>query len=341
MGELEFLITKRYAPRELKKKHIRIAEAITPLLGKCTKEEFQKAKEGVETLLEKNHINRRSLFSTLRSLGFEPADARNTPLFEVVPGLVPIRTMGDAWKLVEENLGLVNMVIRYGAKRGLPVGPGWEEKKGVVVRQMFDNALYWDEAKGSFSTYVFSCAGSSRNEIDKMVGPYVIPGEEARLISRIAEERAKNPSVSNAELADALGTNPERIRILDIGRASRYNWDMGSDNIFYSGGEGDGEMRMMRRVSYLEISETSSPPSPEAQAITCDLKKKVDAALSSLPEDRQRLLRRLFGIGERKAKLREIADELRLEVSRVRELADRALSQLRKNNGGELSGLLR
>lgn len=341
VGEQEFLIQRKYPMRELKKKHRRIAEVIAPLLKNCGPDEFRKAKEEVEELfLKRKSLNRRSLFSTLHSLGFEPSDARQTLLFEVVPGLVPLRTIQEAWNLVEENLGLVNMAIRYGARRGSPSGPSWEDKRGIVVRRMFDNALYWEPEKGAFSTYVFSCAGSSGNEMDKMIGPYLIPHTEVGLMGIIAEERAKNPGISNSGLADKLGICPERIRVLDIGRASRSASGMDHGNIFYSTDPEDGGQQKARRIAYSELDSASAPPSPEAWLEQEGRKARIEEAVSSLPGKYAEVIRHAFGIGTRRMGARELSESLGMDVSRAKNLLERALAHLRRTKAAELLELM-
>lgn len=226
--------------------------------------------------------------------------------------------------LVEANLRFVITVARDYQNQGVPlvdlISAG---NLGLITA-----AERFDETKGfKFISYAVwwirqailqTLAEHSRivrlplNRVDllRRISRYTSTKQQETTIRPQEEEIAEELGISVEQVADTLASG-QRILSLDA-----------------TLGEGDEN-------SLMEIMPDATQESPDTMAMRNSLEHEIEAALDTLDEREQQVIRLYFGIGgNREMTLEEIGSQFRLTRERVRQIKEKALRKLRHPTRG-------
>jgi RNA polymerase primary sigma factor len=226
--------------------------------------------------------------------------------------------------LVEANLRFVITVARDYQNQGVPlvdlISAG---NLGLITA-----AERFDETKGfKFISYAVwwirqailqTLAEYSRivrlplNRVDllRRISRYTSTRQQETAIRPKEEEIAQELGISVEQVVDTLSSG-QRILSLDA-----------------TLGEGDEN-------SLMEIMADATQESPDTMAMRNSLEHEIEAALETLDEREQHVIRLYFGIGgNREMTLEEIGSQFRLTRERVRQIKEKALRKLRHPTRG-------
>jgi len=172
-------------------------------------------RETLRELVAKNILTtRKCIFNALLKLRGEPYEAKKTELAQLIPDLLPQRTMEDAWKLVLENKGLIDTAVNcignfstYHSRNDI---------YQVVAINLFWASVYWDESRSMLSTYFFSTLKRCKKELKSQIGVVTFPSALTNAINCLESHKNKFPGQSTEDIASQLGTQVERITDLEL-----------------------------------------------------------------------------------------------------------------------------
>ena len=324
-------LIQRYFPKPLSEMEEKIADAIGPFLRRRTcSESMEEKAEGILKMAKSQFICRIRLFDTMLHLGYEPADAANTALNEVIPDFIPKRTISEAQELFVENRRLLGLALRKAGINNPELSYG--DKEAMVSKNMFETALYLDEEKSTYSTYALKRVRTCRNE-GKKLGHISFPPRIIGQIDKMLSLKEKEPGISRKKLAKCLEVKPSGLDKLERWARMRNPHSAVDGNaLFYSKGDEDDT-----RPTALSnpADEKTTALSPEKMLVRNEEKKKrkelVKKALRTLPPQEEKVLRMRFGFNlEGKGKtLRECGEEIGTGREWIRQLEKRALKKLR------------
>jgi RNA polymerase primary sigma factor len=226
--------------------------------------------------------------------------------------------------LVEANLRFVITVARDYQNQGVPlvdlISAG---NLGLITA-----AERFDETKGfKFISYAVwwirqailqTLAEHSRivrlplNRVDllRRISRYTTTRQQETALRPQEEEIATELGISIEQVVDTMASG-QRILSLDA-----------------TMGEGDEN-------SLMEIMPDVTQEAPDTMALRNSLENEIEAALETLDEREQQVIRLYFGIGgDRELTLEEIGSQFRLTRERVRQIKEKALRKLRHPTRG-------
>jgi RNA polymerase primary sigma factor len=223
-------------------------------------------------------------------------------------------------RMINSNLRLVISVARKFQGQGLPLGDLIQEGMLGLIRAVEK----FDWRKGfKFSTYgtlwIRQAIGRGLANAGRTVRLPVHIGARARKIAeaerKLAAELGRDPSVEEVAAAVELPAD----EVADIRRADRIpaSLDQGV-------GE-DGETPLGELIAH-------EGPTVDEEVVVEETDAKLRDAVDALPESERNVVRLRFGLGEREpVALRETGRRLGISSERVRQLEDRALERLAKD----------
>lgn len=221
-------------------------------------------------------------------------------------------------KLVRANLRFVVSVAKQYQNQGLSLNDLVNEGNIGLVKA----AQKFDETRGfKFISYAvwwirqsILQAISEQSRIVRM--PLNQVGFQSKLSKAIVnfeQENERRPSVQ--ELADILETDEEKVR-----EALGTNGKKVSVDAPFQDDDSN---------SLIDIMTDEDAPTTDNNMERESLSKDLEAALSTLSEREQQVLKMLFGIGCNEMTAEEVANSLSLTRERVRQIKERALRRLR------------
>jgi RNA polymerase primary sigma factor len=219
-------------------------------------------------------------------------------------------------KLINSNLRLVLKFARAYEGHGLSFPDLVQESMLGLIRA----AEKFDYRKGfKFSTYaVLWIRQAAQRALDNTGRPVRIPAhvaQQERKINRIAGELAKelNREPTDEEVAERAKVGLDEVLALrDLTKVTT--------SLDTPVGEGD------TTLGELQAEQT---PGVEEQLIEDEREQAVEAAVATLPDEAEAVIRLRFGTGGRETlSVRETADRLGLTQKIVRELEEQGLRQL-------------
>lgn len=221
-------------------------------------------------------------------------------------------------KLVRANLRFVVSVAKQYQNQGLSLNDLVNEGNIGLVKA----AQKFDETRGfKFISYAvwwirqsILQAISEQSRIVRM--PLNQVGFQSKLSKAIVnfeQENERRPSVQ--ELADILETDEEKVR-----EALGINGKKVSVDAPFQDDDSN---------SLIDIMTDEDAPTTDNNMERESLSKDLEAALSTLSEREQQVLKMLFGIGCNEMTAEEVANSLSLTRERVRQIKERALRRLR------------
>ena len=360
MGELRITkkvkLAQRHPVRKLDKKEKRVAKAIMPLIERrtCSKHSRKKEKQ-LLSLVESQIVTRAGMFRALYYMGFEPREAVDTALNEVVPELIPKRTISEAWDMVADNLPLAHKAIEKAGLLRIS-GTRRDDAFEIVVERMFDTALYHDDDIAKYSTYLFSTVKHCTNIAKKGVSPVYFPQRTIDLIEMLLNAKRKEPGISKKELVKRLKLNKILSRVrkrkgtsdrefaellkskqltlvdrLELWAKMRRPIDRIDPNVlFYAEGKADDEKYGREMLISDPTDEKTTDSPPDAPVFEGSLKELTKKLLKTLNPKEEEVLRMRFAIGYRNEKtLEECGEILKVCRERARQIEARALRKLR------------
>ena len=221
-------------------------------------------------------------------------------------------------KLVRAHLRFVVSVAKQYQNQGLSLNDLVNEGNIGLVKA----AQKFDETRGfKFISYAvwwirqsILQAISEQSRIVRM--PLNQVGFQSKLSKAIVnfeQENERRPSVQ--ELADILETDEEKVR-----EALGTNGKKVSVDAPFQDDDSN---------SLIDIMTDEDAPTTDNNMERESLSKDLEAALSTLSEREQQVLKMLFGIGCNEMTAEEVANSLSLTRERVRQIKERALRRLR------------
>lgn len=331
------LVERQYNRIQLHKPHKRrersmngaerkIAGVIEPLITRinCSRNVKQNADKLVG-MIKAKEASRPKLFNSLFYQGYEPVDAKQTALNEVVPQLIPNRTIEEAWTIIMENFGIAESIVkRFGFDR--IAGMNHEDAVCILVEySLFETALFFDEKKGRFSTYAYNRTDNCRNEIVRRAGHINFSMNMIEKMGKMLYHNGQNPEISAEELAKFVGVNQKQLE--KVKRAARLR----NPGSALGGNVHDyiANKNMLRYFALDLDSEVLVKYSPENEAIRNDLCRMIEEAIKSLPEKEAKVLKMHFGIGCSPKTLAECGNELGVSREWIRQLQLKAFRKIR------------
>lgn len=221
-------------------------------------------------------------------------------------------------KLTRANLRFVVSVAKQYQNQGLALNDLIDEGNLGLIKA----AQKFDETRGfKFISYAvwwirqsILQAISEQSRIVRM--PLNQVGFQSKLSKAIVnfeQENERRPSVQ--ELADILETDEEKVR-----EALGTNGKKVSVDAPFQDDDSN---------SLIDIMTDEDAPTTDNNMERESLSKDLEAALSTLSEREQQVLKMLFGIGCNEMTAEEVANSLSLTRERVRQIKERALRRLR------------
>ena len=227
-------------------------------------------------------------------------------------------------RMVNSNLRLVVSVAREYAGRGVPLLDLIQEGSiGLLVAaKKFDHTLHY-----RFSTYATKWIrqGVTRCLMNhgSLIRVPVHTAERIRKVRTVAARLQQQGEEPTAEqVARLTGFTPDKVRkYLSVDpEICSLDAPMGEEE--------DGSLGL--------LVEDIRAPKPQEELIRKELRRVLDALLSSLTERQQQVLRLHFGMEEDRAySLEEISNMLGISKERVRQIEQQAIKRL-QNLGAEL-----
>ena len=221
-------------------------------------------------------------------------------------------------KLVRSNLRFVVSVSKKYRNQGVPFPDLINEGNLGLIRA----ARRFDGTKGiRFVTYaVWWIRQAILQALAEQSRIVRVPVNRVGQLRRIARRKA--------ELAQELGREPtasEIARGLDL-RAEDVEQVVAVASSHLSL---DAPLFPGDNSSLLDCLPDSISPGPDEGAFENALTESLEAALSTLDEREDTILRRYFGLGHRPRSLEEIGSEMGITRERVRQIKEKALTRLR------------
>ena len=221
-------------------------------------------------------------------------------------------------KLTRANLRFVVSVAKQYQNQGLALNDLIDEGNLGLIKA----AQKFDETRGfKFISYAvwwirqsILQAISEQSRIVRM--PLNQVGFQSKLAKAVVNfEQANERRPSVQELADILETDEGKVREA-----------LGTNGKKVSV---DAPFQDEESGSLIDIMTDETAPATDNKMERESLSKDLDAALSTLSEREQQVLKMLFGIGCNEMTAEEVANSLSLTRERVRQIKERALRRLR------------
>ena len=221
-------------------------------------------------------------------------------------------------KLTRANLRFVVSVAKQYQNQGLALNDLIDEGNLGLIKA----AKKFDETRGfKFISYAVFClkkkilqAISEQSRIVRMpLNQVGFQSKLAKAIVNFEQENERRPSVQEladiletdeAKVQEALGTNGKKVSV-------------------------DAPFQDDDSNSLIDIMTDESAPTTDNNMEKESLSADLNAALGTLSEREQTVLKMLFGIGCNEMTAEEVANSLNLTRERVRQIKERALRRLR------------
>lgn len=228
-------------------------------------------------------------------------------------------------KLVESNL---RFVVAYAKRYRNPnvsfLDLIHEGNLGLIqAAKKYDPFKEGQDVK--FITYaVWWIRQAILHALAEQAGTFRLPQKQANTLYRLERTRSElqeqlGRAPSEAELAEALGISEEDVRLLSrVGQGSLSLNDPVDE-------EGDSEMG--------DLVEQTLLPDADERILFDSFQQTLREALEDLPERERQVLELRYGLEDDKPRtLREIGEIMGLSRERVRQLENRALTELRRSH---------
>jgi RNA polymerase sigma factor (sigma-70 family) len=279
-------------------------------------------------------LNRKNILETLLSWGIEPVDMRQTELGELIPNLLPLRTIESAWEMSLENIGLAHAA----AGRNSVSYVSYDDKVQFFTLQLFDTALYWDSSQSTFSTYFFSKALKTRRDLYAFRDLVRIPPHRLPLISKLRRLQRQNPLSSRYSIGCEMDLDRSELDMLQmdsdlLSNLLRY---LTLDKVF--NGLTPDRLRMDLDEMLVPVPTCSIPdeilldmqPDQEEKLISAELIQKIMSAMDSLSDRQREFILRYYGIGRESEILESISRTEGISRERVRQIKAKGVEKLQK-----------
>ena len=305
----------------------KITRVIEPLISTIRySKKLKKNKDELLGMVKSKRASRPKLFNSLFYQGYEPVDAKNTALNEVVPGMIPNRTIEEAWVLIIENFGIAESIVK---RYCFDMISGITHKDAVhilVEYSLFETALFFDESKGNFSTYAYSRTDNCRNEIIRRGGQLKFSVNMIEKIGRLLYHSGKNPDITDEKLAEAVGVKPKNLERLKVAAKLRSPGSvLGGDTC-----EHLANKKKLKQFALDPGSDVLTMHNPEEEAIRNDMIQILETALAGLSKREAKIIRMHHGIGCKPKTLNECAKKFNISRERVRQIEVKALQKIRR-----------
>ena len=209
-------------------------------------------------------------------------------------------------KLTRANLRFVVSVAKQYQNQGLALNDLIDEGNLGLIKA----AKKFDETRG----FKFISSISEQSRIVRMpLNQVGFQSKLAKAIVNFEQENERRPSVQEladiletdeAKVQEALGTNGKKVSV-------------------------DAPFQDDDSNSLIDIMTDESAPTTDNNMEKESLSADLNAALGTLSEREQTVLKMLFGIGCNEMTAEEVANSLNLTRERVRQIKERALRRLR------------
>ncbi len=224
-------------------------------------------------------------------------------------------------KLTRANLRFVVSVAKQYQNQGLALNDLIDEGNLGLIKA----AQKFDETRGfKFISYAvwwirqsILQAISEQSRIVRM--PLNQVGFQSKLSkAKVIFEQENERRASVQELAEMMGTTEDKIAEAVGTGGKKVSVDAPFQNDESS--------------SMIDVMTDDSAPTTDDQMEKESLSSDLEAALSSISEREQTVLKMLYGIGHPEMTAEEVANSLNLTRERVRQIKERALRRLRDND---------
>lgn len=305
----------------------KITRIIEPLISTITySKNLEKNKNELLAMVRSKRASRPKLFNSLFYQGYEPADAKSTALNEVVPGMIPNRTIEEAWALIVENFGIAQSIVKRYCFDTIS-GVTHEDAVQILVEySLFETALFFDETKGNFSTYAYSRKDNCKNEIIKREGQLKFSMNMIEKIGRLLYHSGKNQYISEENLAENVGVKLKHLeRLKAVARLRSPGSVLGGNTC-----EHLANKKRLKQFALDPGSDILMKYNPENEAIRNEMIQILETALAGLTRREARIIRMHHGIGCKPKTLNECAKEFSVSRERIRQIELKAFQKLRR-----------
>ena len=221
-------------------------------------------------------------------------------------------------KLTRANLRFVVSVAKQYQNQGLALNDLIDEGNLGLIKA----AQKFDETRGfKFISYavwwirqsILQAIAEQSRIVRMPLNQVGFQSKLSKAIVNFEQENERRPSVQ--ELADILETDEEKVR-----EALGTNGKKVSVDAPFQDDDSN---------SLIDIMTDEDAPTTDNNMERESLSKDLEAALSTLSEREQQVLKMLFGIGCNEMTAEEVANSLSLTRERVRQIKERALRRLR------------